>query len=89
MHTRFVCLIAKGNKMNIYKKVFPYVIMGTSILFGKNSANAQSLPSLQFVMPKLEIQLENKLVSKSISLFQLGRQYNIRASRLQARATNT
>ena len=88
MHTRFVCLIAKGNKMNIYKKVFPYVIMGTSILFGKNSANAQSLPSLQFVMPKLEIQLENKLVSKSISLFQLGRQYDIRASRLQARATH-
>lgn len=85
-HCRLVCLIAKGNKMKLYKKVVPYLIMGSAALSINNSANAQVLGSQQ---TQSGTQVPSELIAKNMSTLNSVMPYNIAQSRLIARAENT
>lgn len=82
-------LIAKGNKMKLYKKVVPYLIMGSATMFSNNSANAQDIKTSDLPKPNTELQVPNELFAKNMSVVNYARQYAITQSRLTARAENT
>ena len=75
--------------MNIYKKVFPYLLIGSAVVFSKNSTMAQEshLPVGQ--KPKTELQVPGNLVAKAAMIVDYKKQYDIMKSRLLARAENT
>ena len=73
-----VCLIARGNKMKLYKKAIPYVLMGVASVHNFNSANAQSLDMVPLVSTssptniiarmQMQIDMPYELINKNVQL---------------------
>jgi len=75
-----VRLIAKGKKMKLYRKIFPYLLLGSAALFNHNSADAQNTSQAGPVISK-------ELIANASYSYRT--QYNCRQQRLIARAENT
>lgn len=88
-YRRLVCLIAKGNKMKLYRIVVPYLMMGSAAIFSNNSANAQDIKTPDAPNPNTELQAPNELIAKNMSVVNTVSPYAITQSRLIARAENT
>ncbi|MDE5615902.1 MAG: hypothetical protein K2I81_03670 [Alphaproteobacteria bacterium] len=75
--------------MKLYKKVVPYLILGSAAMFSNNSANAQKIEEPDLPKPKLEMQVPNELIAKNTSVVNTVQPYTIVQSRLMARAETT
>lgn len=76
-------MIAKGKKMKLYRKVVPYILLGSAAIFNHNSANAQNQTSAP------DFNISQDLVAKASYKINEINNYAITQSRLIARAQNT
>lgn len=75
--------------MKLYKKVVPYLMLGSVTMFSNNSANAQEVKTPEQPDSNTELRVPNELIAKNMSVVNTVSPYAITQSRLIARAENT